>query len=271
MKKKRQYAYDNSSLAMRRYRAARAGLVGMMLLTVVNTVMAAIGEYESYFVFSDYLAYYCAVYGRVFYEQSGEMLYLILGCAAAALILLPYLLCWIFSKKRRGWLIAALVLFTIDTLLVIWDAIGFMDISYLMDIGFHIWLLVELVLGIRAGKKALAEANAPQVAADTEFHDGSTGEQPDTPALGMPQEERKHRVLLTTEHGGDTIEVRRSYSLSELVINGRLYDRREGVREGAYVLSARVKGKLIEAKQLPGGLLTIEVNGQLVDEKLRLI
>ena len=55
-KKERQYAYDNSSLAARRYRTARGGLLGMMLLTVFNTVMAAIGEYETYFVFSDYLA-----------------------------------------------------------------------------------------------------------------------------------------------------------------------------------------------------------------------
>ena len=271
MKKKRNYRFENDSLAVRRYRTARGSLLLLILITVLNTVMSATGNYESYYVFCDYLAYYCAVYGRVFYEESGEMLYLILGCAAVALILLPLLLCWIFSKKRRGWMIAALVMVSLDTLLIVADAIGYQDISYLLSIAFHIWLIVEMVLAIRAGKQAIAEMNAPKTAPDTEFHDASTGETPDTPALGMPQEEKKYRVLLTTEHGGDTIEVRRSYSLSELVINGRLYDRREGLREGAYVLSARVKGKLIEAKQLPSGLLTIEVNGQLVDEKLRLI
>ena len=261
---------NNSSLPVRRYSAARGGLLLMMILTVVNTVQAALGS-ESYFVFSDYLAYLCAVFGRIFYEESGESLYLIVFCAVSALILLPYLLCWIFSKKRRGWLIAALVLFILDTLLVVSDAIAYMEVAYVLDIAFHIWLIVELILGIRAGKAAIEEMNAPAVVKDMEFHDASVVEQPNSTSLGQPQEERKHRVLLSVEHDGLAIEVRRSYSLTELVINGRLYDRREGVVEGAYTLSARVNGHLVEAKQLPAGLLTIEVDGQLLDEKLRLI
>lgn len=271
MKKKRQYTFDNSSLAVRRYRAARAGLLGMILLTVVNTVMAAIGELDSYFVFSDYLAYYCAGYGRLFYEESGMGAYLVVGCVLAALILLPYLLCWIFSKKRRGWLIAALVMFSIDTLLVIVDALGFMDISYLMDIGFHIWLLVELVLGIRMGKEAIAEMNAPEAVADTEFHDASTGELPDTPALGVPQEEKKYRVIVEAMYGSHTIQVRRSYSLTELVIDGRLYGKWEGVREQAYEIVARVDGREIATRFLPTGKQTIEVDGEIIAKKQRLI
>ena len=270
-KKERQYAYDNSSLAARRYRTARGGLLGMMLLTVFNTVMAAIGEYETYFVFSDYLAYYCAVYGRVFYEQLGQMVYLVVGCVAAALILVPYLLCWIFSKKRRGWLIAALVLFSIDTLLVIWDAIGYMDISYLLDIGFHIWLLVELVLGIRAGKAAIAEMNAPKMEPDAQFHDASTGETPDTPALGMPQEEKKYRVLVEAMYGSRTIQVRRSYGLTELVINGRLYGKWEGVKEVPYRLAAQVDGHEIATVLEPTGMQKITVDGEVIAKKLRLI
>lgn len=269
--KKRRTMYDNSSLPVRRYRTARASLLAMLLFTLINIVMAAIGSY-TYYVFTDYAAYLLAVIGRELYDMDGSTIYMVIGLVGAALLLIPYLLCWIFSKKRRGWLIAALVLFSIDTVLVIADALSGMDISYLMDIAVHVLLIVELALGIKAGKQALQEMQnpAPVAAENTEFYDASTGEQPDSKSLGMPQEERKHRVLLATEHCGDTIEVRRSYGLTELVVNGRLYDRREGLREGAYMLTARVNGRLIEAKQQPSGMLTIEVDGVLVDEKLRL-
>ena len=270
MKKKRNYRFENDSLAVRRYRTARGSLLAMILVTVINTVMTAMGDYESYYVFCDYLAYYCAVYGRVFYEELGDMLYLILGCAAVALILLPLLLCWIFSKKRRGWMIAALVMVSLDTLLIVADAIGFQDISYLLSIAFHVWLIVEMVLAIRAGKQAIAEMNAPKTAPDTEFHDASTGETPDTPALGMPQEERKYRTIVQAVHGGRTIEVRRSYGLTELVIDGRLYGVWEGLSESAYEIVARVDGHEIATRFLPTGKQTIEVDGEMIAKKQRL-
>ena len=262
--------YDNSSLAERRYRTARSGLMGMMLFTVINTVMAATGS-ESYFVFSDYLAYYCAVFGRVFYEDSGEMLYLIIGCILAAVILVPYLLCWILSKKRRGALIAALVMFGLDTLLVIWDAVTYREISYLLDVAFHIWLIVQLVQGIRFGKQALEEMKAPAAVKDTEFYDASVAALPDTTALGMPQEERKYRVIVETEYNGRTIQVRRSYGLTELVIDGRLYGKWEGVMEKSYEITARVDGHEIVSRFLPTGRQTIEVDGEVVAKKQRLI
>jgi len=266
---KRDNVYDKSSLAERRYRTARSSLLGMMLFTVINTVLAATGS-GTYFVFSDYLAYYCALFGRFFYDDSGEMLYLIIGCVLAAVILLPYLLSWIFSKKRSGWLIVALVLFIIDTLFVLWDAVSFLDIAYLLDVGFHIWLVVELVQGIRSGKQAIAEMNAPTVVEDTEFFDASTGSEPNTGALGQPQEERKYRLIVEAVYGSRTIQVRRSYGLTELVIDGQLYGKWEGLVEKSYEITARVDGHEIATRFLPTGRQTIEVDGEVIAKKQRL-
>lgn len=261
---------DNLSKPARWYRGARNSLLLMLIMSVINTVMAAVGS-ETYFVFSDYLAYYAAAYGSFGYAASGMIAYLVVGCGAAALILLPYLLCWIFSKKRRGWLIAALVLFIIDTLLVVWDALAFMDISYLLDVALHIWLVVELILGVSVGKQAIAEMNEPKPAVqDTEFHDASTGQLPDTPCLGEPQQARKYRVLMQAEHGGRTIEVRRSYGLTELVIDGRLYGTQEGVMEAPYEIAAQVGGHRIATVLNPSGVQTIEVDGSVIAKKLRL-
>lgn len=262
---------DHLSLPVRRYKNARSSLLSMMLFTVINTALAAMGSY-TYFVFSDYMAYYAAMFGRAFYEESGgQILFLVIGCAVAALVLLPYLLCWIFSGKRRGWLIAALVMFTIDTVLVVGDAIAYMEISYLLDIAFHVWLLVSLFLGIRSGKSALEELSAPAAAEDTEFFDASTGALPDTKCLGCPQEERKHRVLVEAMYGSRTIQVRRSYGLTELVVDGRLYGTWEGISEHAYDITARVDGHEIVTRFLPTGKQTIEVDGEVIAKKQRLI
>ena len=267
--KKRQYAYDNTSLPVRRYQRGRSSLLLMIVITALNTLLAATGS-ETYYVFTNYAAYFCALYGRLFYNQMGESLYLILGCAASALVLVPYLLCWIFSKKRRGWLIAATVMFTVDTLFVVGDAILYMDLGYLLDVVIHVWVLVELVLAICSGKEALAEMNAPPQPADVAFHDASVVALPDTSALGMPQEERKYRVIVETMYGSRTVQVRRSYGLTELVIDGRLYGKREGVAEMPYRLTARVDGHEIATALQPNNVQTIEVDGRIVAKKFRL-
>ena len=47
MKKKRTYRFENDSLSVRRYRTARGSLLAMILVTVINTVMSATGDYET--------------------------------------------------------------------------------------------------------------------------------------------------------------------------------------------------------------------------------
>ena len=139
-----------------------------------------------------------------------------------------------------------------------------------MDLVFHIWLLVSLFLGVRAGKAALAEQAAPALE-ETTFYDASLGGEPDTKCLGQPQEERKYRLIVQAMHGGRTIEVRRSYGLTELVIDGRLYGKREGVAEMPYRLTARVDGHEIATVLEPTGMQKITVDGEVIAKKLRLI
>lgn len=177
---------NNVNVPVRRYTAARSGLLLMMILTVVNTVQAALGS-ESYFVFSDYLAYLCAVFGRIFYEESGgESLYLIVFCAMSALILLPYLLCWIFSKKHRGWMVAALILFVLDTALMF----VLYDISYMIvDLLIHAWVLYYLITGTAAIKKLNqqpAEITCPEIAPEQPVYDPAAAPADEVMVNGLP-------------------------------------------------------------------------------------
>ena len=170
------------------YQAARGNLLLMLIFSAVNVSFAAFGV-DIYFLFSDYLAYMLALTGRVFLEYTDEGLYLAVGLASAVLVLVPYLLCWIFSKKRRGWMIAALVLFAVDTGALVVDTLGSDDVLYnLPDLLFHIWVLVYLVLGVKHAQQALApqpeETPATQPLVESTFYDASLGGQPNTPSLG---------------------------------------------------------------------------------------
>jgi hypothetical protein len=74
---------------------------------------------------------------------------LIITLAIAAAIILVFLLCWLFSKNGKpGWLIAALVLFVIDTVLMFLDQEAIADA--IIDIVFHFWVMASLAGGIKA-------------------------------------------------------------------------------------------------------------------------
>ena len=71
----------------------------------------------------------------------------------AGICLLAYLLCWIFSKKHYGWMIAALVMFIMDTLALVGIYLMIEDFSGIMDLLIHAWVLYYLFLGVTNGRK----------------------------------------------------------------------------------------------------------------------
>ena len=139
------------------YKAARGNLLAMLILTAVNTLLALTGS-DRYYLFTDFAAYIWAVFARGFYDFTGEAKWLVLGAAGAVLVMAVYFLCWLLSKKRRGWLTAALVLFIIDTvaLVVITFALYDSPMGKLVDFLLHIWAIVELIQAVRGSKKLRA-------------------------------------------------------------------------------------------------------------------
>ena len=104
---------------------------------------------------------------------------------------------------------------------------------------------------------------------NTEFYDASMGERPNSPSMGQPAE-GKHRTLLTAAYGSHEIEVRRSYGLTELIVDGRVYGRQEGVVETGYTIRARVSGHDVETEFTPTGKQLLRVDGQVIARKQRL-
>ena len=148
-----------------RYRNSRLNLLLVVIFTTINMAFLFL-DATSYFLFSAAVPYFLTYFGLYFggkfpaetyadvvpegYEFVGYGNGVVIALTViAALIVVAYLLCWIFSKKNRvGWIIAALVMFSLDTI-VMFVLSGF-SIENLLDILFHIWVLIDLILGISA-------------------------------------------------------------------------------------------------------------------------
>lgn len=163
-----------------KYNSARYNLLGVIAFTAINLILL-IANTGSYFLFSAYLPYFfvdmgmylCNKYPAEYYDEFFQPLetpfpdgvfYAMI--VIAVVILLAYLLCFIFSSKKRvGWLIAALVFFGIDTAAYL--LLFGIDLTAILDILFHAWVIYYLVSGIIAHNKLknLPE-DAPIEAAD---------------------------------------------------------------------------------------------------------
>ena len=81
-------------------------------------------------------------------------------------LLVPCLLCWLFSKKKMGWMIAALVYFVFDTAFLLLFALLLGMLTSIIDIVFHAWIIYYMIVGVKAGiaLKTLPEDEEPELA-----------------------------------------------------------------------------------------------------------
>lgn len=135
--------------------SGRSTLLTILIFTVINIVMLVV-QADYYFLFSASVPYYLTLFGMIF-DKFVVGTYTTSALVIAAVILGLFLLCWIFSKKRRGWLIAGLVLFIVDTLALLGFSMALeMLTDNILDFVFHGWAMVELVAAWKADRK-LAE------------------------------------------------------------------------------------------------------------------
>ena len=173
----------------RRYASARMNLLWVVLFTAINIVLLVSNSY-TYFLFSAFIPYAIVDYGMIvcgkypadFYGDLGQYQFfdttvLVVLIAVAAVICVLYLLCWIFSKKRRvAWLIVGLVFFALDTVFML---LGGISADRILDIVFHGWVIISLTGGIIAHsklKKLPAEEPAP-VAEPVQTEETASGEE----------------------------------------------------------------------------------------------
>ena len=165
-----------------------------LLFAIIASAVNILGLFLNigfYFPFSVYLPYVVSVvgYGSAHPELIGETetvldpeignFILIFSIVIAAIILGVYLLLFFLSRPGRvktvdqakgakATFVVALVLFCIDTLFLIFMGIGFLGLSALIDVAFHIWAIVSLVGGIKGYNAAIKEAMSPTAVVEAE-------------------------------------------------------------------------------------------------------
>lgn len=135
-------------VAQKKYGVARTNLLLMIGLTAINIILAAVGS-DYMMLFSATVPYFAAVIGTI--PEFGLSL---VACIVTAFVMLAvYFVCWLLSKKHYGWMIAALVLFSLDTLVLVLLYLLAMEVSGILDAAIHIWVLYYLIVGVSNGAK----------------------------------------------------------------------------------------------------------------------
>ena len=147
-----------------KYNNYTSNILWVIAFTVINLILLAM-DGNSYFLFSTFIPYFVVdmamlftgSYPAEFYEGLDgftpmDNSVLIITVAIAAVVLVLYLICWLFAHKQKvGWLIFATVLFSIDTAALL--LINGLAIDFLIDIIFHVWVIICLALGIATHSK----------------------------------------------------------------------------------------------------------------------
>ena len=164
----------------RKYNNCRAELLVVLIFTIVNLFAATFAD--RYFLFSATIPMLLPLFSAGITadpELMAEMglvaedttALLIVSLVIGLILTLPYLFCWIFSKKRVGWMVAALVFFGIDCLFLL---VTF-DVTMIPDILIHAWVMFYLITGVKHGfkLKTLPEDEPlPEFGTETPAEDG---------------------------------------------------------------------------------------------------
>lgn len=243
-------------IAQEKYKAARSNLIAMITFTLLNILLLFTGS-NVMMLFSATVPYYAVIVGQVFENDT-----VLDVCLVFALVcILLYFLCWIFSKKHYGWMIAALMFFIMDTLTMVGFMLLAQAMSGILDVVFHVWVLYYLIIGVKYGHQL---TTLPEEAKET-----ASAQVINTAPLRLADPDVKHRVLMETEAAGCRICYRRVKRVNELVINGHVYAELEMLVEPAHELSAQFNGHLIQAGY-DGTSSYICIDGNQIVKKLRL-
>lgn len=272
----------------RTYKIARQNLLLLLVFTAINLVLL-VANSDIMFLFSAITPYFIAQFGIELAEYIPASMGICFVIALA--ILAVYLLCYLFSKKSFGWIIAALVLFSIDSVMLLGLmllGLGSLGVFDLINLAFHGWVLYYLISGVNAGAKLKTSTAVPGGAFPTEQTLQETLNIVSGPAMtgkvfsnfsvdgsdSLPLRPAdpgvKAKILLESDAAGHHLCYRRVKRVNELVIDGNVYAEVSMLMETAHTLSARCDGHVFSAN-FDGQHSYLMMDGAQLAKKLRLI
>lgn len=164
--------------AIKNYKVAWSDVIVAIALTVINLFTLFLGTYFLFSIYASTLFFTLGVVikkpelaGGVELEIDPEYanilfgVYLFIGLAILALFVIMF----IFARKHNWAMITLLVLFSIDTLVLLIDFIFSLDYTMLIDLAIHGVLLFYIAKGVQGGillKKLFPEKGAAMTRKD---------------------------------------------------------------------------------------------------------
>ena len=127
----------------------RNALLAILAITLLNQFMLMIGV-NYHFLFSSAVPYYLNWLGRELAAHGDVTAFKVIAVVLTMVMYVAYIACWLLSSQRREWLLAALGLYGIDTLLLVIFSLTLLEnpASCLLEILTHLvglWLLYVAV------------------------------------------------------------------------------------------------------------------------------
>jgi hypothetical protein len=136
-----------------KFEKARNNLLAVIAFTVINLILIGFNADVS-FLFSASLPQFVFQMGRIIDSEVGSNIFMIIGLVIAFIIIIPYFVFWILAKRKRALILAALIYFCLDSLVLLFLILDMeFNFSLLLEIVFHVWILYYLIDGVKAWTK----------------------------------------------------------------------------------------------------------------------
>ncbi|MDE6659071.1 MAG: hypothetical protein K2K01_03010 [Eubacterium sp.] len=265
----------------KRINTAKTSIILVAVLTIANTILIAVNA-DMVFTFSAHVPQLVTFMFSEIAVEMQEKSYLYIGIAIAILMSLIYVALWLGAKKKNSFMVVALVLFSIDSAVLLYDLLLAFDASFIIDIAFHAWVIYDLILGISAYSKLkkIPAEELQQNVEQAEYYsplpqntDNSAVNQAYEPVDSAPIRisENKGRVIMSVDYQGMNVEVRRSKGLTELIVDGKVYAEKKGILETEYTIGARVSGVEFVTSMTMSSVMYLYADGAQIAKKLRMI
>jgi len=146
---------DTRAQLEKKYNISRNNLLAVIALTVLNIILALL-DTDLFFLFSASIPMYLLYWDSWYSTITGILTFSPIGVTAAFVTVSIYGVFWWLTQKYKGWIIAALVYFSIDVFVSVWILIflieGF-EIALLIEIAFMAWIMYYLIAGTIAWSK----------------------------------------------------------------------------------------------------------------------
>ena len=145
----------------------RHHISAMLVVTVANMILTLTGSYNS-ICFSFLLPHRLLVGGEVYYITTGLVSFRYCSWTLVVICFVLLILCLLFSYRHHGWLLCAAALVLFDISVGVWLIFHKDDLSYLIDIGTHLWIICALIAAYFMQRAAKRPAKAQDTDAPVE-------------------------------------------------------------------------------------------------------